>query len=669
MKKKPTYKSLLQRVDELETTLSKKGYCEDEIRETEEFMFNVLESIQDGISILNPDLTIRHVNGVMKKWHAAQLPLEGKKCFQCYQNLETPCDPCPTIKSLETGQTQMAVINGPLGDKTKWLEVCCYPITHPKTKKITGIVEFIRDITQYKEMQNALEASRERTRLTFNAIDDAIFLHPYCEGGFDLFTDVNETACRRYGYTRNEFLKLSALDITVPSDAKDHSSVGHRERLKSEGQLIFETTHINKSGDPFPVEINSTIIELEDQPMILAVARDITHRKAMETERKKIRKIAAEQSKLALIGRVAGKIAHDFNNILGIIMGNVELSLMGCNDAETKKRLNLVFEQTNRGRNLTRNLVAFAKDNEPKQKHFRLNEKVELILNMLKKDLKKIDLIRIDQAGVPDLLADPGMIEHALINLAQNAIHAVSLSEAPKISIRTYVENNYICLDIEDNGCGIPKEHLNHIYDPSFTLKGSQDLTYSYQNNIKGTGYGLSNVKKYIELHLGKILIESEFGSGTKLTIKLPVVKNKLAAHEKKEVANQKLLQNKFILLVEDEPYISEVQKRILTLKPCNHKVEIAIDGHTAIELFDKNQYDLVSLDYILPGTITGMDIYHHIRKTNKNVPILFSSGNLEFLESIKELKEKDKWVDHVSKPCRNKDYISSINMLLEKSL
>jgi two-component system, cell cycle sensor histidine kinase and response regulator CckA len=87
------------------------------------------------------------------------------------------------------------------------------------------------------------------------------------------------------------------------------------------------------------------------------------------------------------------------------------------------------------------------------------------------------------------------------------------------------------------------------------------------------------------------------------------------------------------------------------------------------MDLFKRNEYDLISLDYILPGKINGMDVYDHIRETNKTIPILFISGNIEFLESIKDLKQKDDNIDHLSKPCQNKDYVNGINKLLEKTL
>jgi len=118
---------------------------------------------------------------------------------------------------------------------------------------------------------------------------------------------------------------------------------------------------------------------------------------------------------------------------------------------------------------------------------------------------------------------------------------------------------------------------------------------------------------------------------------------------------------------VEDEQSLSDVQYRVLTQDPCNHKVDIAINGQVAMDLFDRNEYDFVSLDYVLPGGINGIDVYNHIRQTNQTIPILFISGNIEFLESIKELQQKDDNIDHRSKPCQNKDYVNSINGLLGK--
>jgi signal transduction histidine kinase/CheY-like chemotaxis protein len=441
------------------------------------------------------------------------------------------------------------------------------------------------------------------------------------------------------------------------------------ERLyrSKESTSSVERDLIRKNGEKLTVILNSDF-DYQDGKLTGAriVVHDITRLKKAETEKIKAQKFAEEQKKLALVGRIAGKMAHDFNNILGIIMGNTELLLMDCKDDLAKKTLELIFSQTMRGKNLTKNLVAFARDQEPRQEFFRINEKIDLVLSLLKKDLEGIEIIVENEPNLPDLLADPGMIEHALVNLIQNSIHAVGMAEHPRISIRTTRHDGDICFEIRDNGCGIPREHLESIYEPSFTLKGGKDVTGSYRTSIRGTGYGMANVKKYIEQHRGTISLESTFGSGTRFTILLPVVQKELTPLEKEKLQQKKTHFNRNILLVEDEQDISGVQQQILTQPPCSHRVDIAQTGQAAVDLFGKNRYDLVSLDYALPGKMNGMDVYHHIRSIDSSIPILFISGNIEFLESIKELKQHDPHIDHLSKPCRNIEYISRIDKLFE---
>jgi PAS domain S-box-containing protein len=405
-------------------------------------------------------------------------------------------------------------------------------------------------------------------------------------------------------------------------------------------------------------------IVLGGKTLLAGYTIDITERNQAETEKLMAQKITDENRKQALIGRIAGKMAHDFNNILGIIMGNAELALIDCPDHQTKKKLDLIYNQTIRGKNLTKNLVAFAKDQEPKQEFFSIGEKIDLVLNLLKKDLDGINVIRQYSHGIPELLADPGMIEHAIVNLVQNSIHAVSLVERPQIIVRIYHQGEFIFFEIEDNGCGIPSEFLGGIYEPSFTLKGSKDKNGMYKPGIKGTGYGMSNVKRYIEQHKGNISIHSELQKGTNVTIKLPVIKKELTDEEIKDVKKEKIYFEKHILLVEDEQAISDIQYSILTHDPCNHRVDVANTGQMAIDLLKRNQYDLISLDYVLPGNFNGMDVYHHIRERNNAVPVLFISGNIEFLESIKDLKQKDPYIDHLSKPCKNIDYVNGVNKL-----
>lgn len=396
--------------------------------------------------------------------------------------------------------------------------------------------------------------------------------------------------------------------------------------------------------------------------------KDMIRLREAEAEKIKNQKIAAEHKKLTLISRIAGKMAHDFNNVLGVIMGNTEILMLESGDASVRERLGHILDQTIRGKHLTKNLVAFAKDQEPRPRFLDLNKQITDVVNLMKNDLAGIDVSMDLGEGLPELMADPGMIEHTLANLLQNAIHAVSMVTSPKIIIRSFTDDTRLCFEIEDTGCGIPAEHMEEIYEPAFTLKGSRDLTDSYAPDIKGTGYGLANVQKYIRQHNGEIHVKSASGAGTTVTVRLPIVENKLTAKGLTRMTGPGMVSQKKILLVEDEARISDIQLRILTRPPCCHTVDLAVNAREAITVFDTKKYDLVSLDYILAGKRTGMDIYHHIRKRDKTVPVLFTSGNIEFLESTKALKQEDARVDHLSKPCQNRDYINRINLLIETS-
>lgn len=553
-----------------------------------------------------------------------------------------------------------------------WIRTKTNPIS--EDGKVIKVVGSFMDITERKQADELL---KEKTKFLDQIIEtSALSMWISDEKGTAIKTN---PACREFfGATEEEVVGKYNLFQDSVIEKKGFMPVVKGVFKKGRpASFVIDydfgaVNHVNvKNATHKTIKTVLTPVLDSDKKVsnVIVQAIDLTEIKQSEEEKIKINKILADHEKLSLVGQVAGKMAHDFNNVLGIIMGNTELSILDCKDDQTKKTLELIYEQTIRGKNLTKNLVAFAKDQEPKQEFFSIHEKIDIVTNLLQKDLEGIELIKENKPGVPDLLADPGMIEHALINLIQNSIHAISKVEHPQIIMRTYCFEDEVCFEIEDNGCGIPKEYMESIFEPSFTLKGNKDVTGSYESNIRGTGYGMSNVKKYIELHMGTILSESKMGSGTKFIICLPVIKKELSKEEKIEIQKEITYFEKYILLVEDEIAISDIQYNVLTQEPGNHKVDTANNGKAAMDLFDRNEYDFISLDFILPGKINGMDLYNHIRETNKIIPILFISGNIEFLESIKNLKQKDANIDHLSKPCPNKEYLRSINKLIEKSI
>ncbi len=180
------------------------------------------------------------------------------------------------------------------------------------------------------------------------------------------------------------------------------------------------------------------------------------------------------------------------------------------------------MEQSQRGQMLTQKLVTFAKDQDPKKQWLNVNRKIDQVLNLLKTELTEIELKKDYAADLPELMADPGMIEQTLINILQNAIHALGFEPAPRLVVKTELNPEQLCIKISDNGCGIPQKHHGDIYTPSFTLKGSRDVLGAYKPIIKGTGYGMASVKKCIDKHDGQISFTSSPGTGTSFNLSFP---------------------------------------------------------------------------------------------------------------------------------------------------
>ena len=345
---------------------------------------------------------------------------------------------------------------------------------------------------QRKKMVTKLRESEQKFRITADLLPI-----PLCE--YDLshrITYANQAAAVWFGYKNNTLTSGICLpDLFLKTD---------HQRLMS---LITSFPQEHKPGSSEFVLLKKDDTRIWGQITTGPVLKDkhliggricfvdLSERKSAE----RASLFAAEQEKYALVGQVAGKMAHDFNNILGAIMGNAELSLMDCREEETLASLEIIFQQTKRGQILTQNLVAFAKDQEPREERFNLNLKIDLVLSLLKKELSRIHLTKIFDPDLPDIFADSGMIEQALVNIIQNSIHAMSLEFYPKLILKTAQESGNVIIEITDNGCGIPDKHQKDIYTPSFTLKGSKDETGVYKADIKGTGYGMANVKKCME--------------------------------------------------------------------------------------------------------------------------------------------------------------------------
>ena len=534
---------------------------------------------------------------------------------------------------------------------------------------IIGLVAISRDVTKIKETEEELKKKWELLQNIINIVPDSI----YVKDTKSRFIIGNQACLKNMGVKKINAI-IGKTDFDFSPKPLVQSWFDDEQKIFRTGKPIINNDYEYTTEDgkkeysliskiPYK-DSNGKIIGL------VGIGHDITEHQKEHERLLKAQKHAAEQEKLGLVGQIAGKMAHDFNNILAIIKGNAQMELLNDNlNDEIEKTLEIIVTASDKGKNLTKNLVAFAKDQEPKLSYFKLNDKISLVLTLLQNDMESIEIIRDYDPKLDNLLADTGMLEHALVNLIQNSIHAMSLTENPRLILKTYSKNKNICFEIIDNGCGIPEEYRNKIFHPSVTLKGSHDSSGAYKNNIKGTGYGLSNIKKYIEKHKGSISLKSKINQGTTFTISLPIFKEKLSKEEIKSIKIKQPLTatGKRVLLVEDEIALSHMEYTMLT-KHLKHDVDVVSEGKIAIDYFNKNVYDVISLDYMLPD-IDGMEVYEKIRKINKTIPIIFVSGNLQFLESTHKMKENDKYLDYISKPFDNTEYLDRINEWLIKTV
>ncbi len=288
MSKKPTYEELDRRVRELERTAAKHKLVEKALRESERLLNDVFDSIQDGISVLNRDLTIRMVNGVMKKWYEQNLPLEGKKCHLCYHNRNEPCDPCPTIRCIQSGRAEREIVPGLPGSPVEWIELFSYPMKEQGTDEVTGVVEFVRDITERKHAKDALTESEERYRFLTDNVKDVIWTRD-----MDLnLTYVSPSVFEQQGYTVEEALARSPEDAWTPDSfrrnveiLKEELEIEKRKPKDMSRSRTIETEVRCKDGSTIWTEAKISFLRNPNgEPNgIIGITRDITQRKQMET--------------------------------------------------------------------------------------------------------------------------------------------------------------------------------------------------------------------------------------------------------------------------------------------------------------------------------------------------------------------------------------------------
>lgn len=489
-------------------------------------------------------------------------------------------------------------------------------------------LNYVVDITESKLAERDLMEREETFRaLAENSIDvimrfDRGYRHLY----------VNPIAERITGIPRDLFI------------GKTHEELGFPEELCKlwEGNLekVFKTGEICRIEFQMPdgTWIDWLLMpEFDENKNVKAVitsARDITERKLAEEQQRKLQEQLAQANKMESVGRLAGGVAHDFNNMLGVILGNTELALQSLKgDDPVYDDLVEIKKAAERSAELTRQLLAFARRQTAAPRVLDLNETVSGMLNMLRRLIGENIELRWEPGDIPVYVKlDPAQVDQALANLCVNARDAIA--GIGKISIRTkgmeidrnenpgnsgsadFPEGKYVMLEVEDNGCGMDKNVLDNLFEPFFTTKGAG----------QGTGLGLATVYGIVKQNDGFIKVESEPGKGTAIKLFLPAYEGEMVSAASASFVTAQDKSDETILLVEDE--ISILNVTVKMLESQGYKVLSAFSPAEALRLAGENagEISLLMTDVIMPE-MNGQELSKSILSINPGIKVLFISG------------------------------------------
>lgn len=414
-----------------------------------------------------------------------------------------------------------------------------------------------------------------------------------------------------------------------------------------------------------------TTFDSDGNPLIsIGTVQDITALKLAEDERKQLQDQLYQSQKMEAVGQLAGGVAHDFNNMLGVILGHTEELLTDITRENSLYESILELkEAAERSADLTRQLLAFSRQEAIAPQYLDLNKTIKGMLNMLKRLIgENIRIHWKPAAGDASVFMDPGQIDQILANLCVNARDAIGdtgdvtiktdviLADIPFCQKHSIVPGNYVLVSVIDSGSGMDEDTRVKIFEPFFTTKEVG----------KGTGLGLSTVYGIVQQNGGIIEVESAPGKGTAITIYIPyqISLAPSAPLTVEKPAESELTGDETILLVEDEKMLLSTLTKLL--KRNGYHVIGTESPEEALELADQHRgkIDLLVTDVIMPG-LNGRELAGALKENNHNLKMLYMSGYTSTV--ITDHGVLNEGVNFIQKPFRFDDLLLKVKQSLSK--
>ena len=479
----------------------------------------------------------------------------------------------------------------------------------------------VEDITKRKRAEETLQRQKEEQQL-INSIADAVIVID--EQG--LIQTFSKSAEAMFGYSVDK-IKGRPVNMLMPeSDAKKHDKYLSDYIASDISRLIGAPREVNgkrKSGEVFPIRLSVAELPRSAKGLrrFIGACHDMTFEKQQEEQLRRSQKMDA-------LGKLTGGIAHDYNNMLGVVIGYAQLLKDALNDEpELSQYVYEIQHASERGSTLSRKLLGFSRNTQPQADCVDVNEMLLAERDMLQKTLTPRVNLELDlvESSWP-IYVNSGEFEDAILNLCINAMQAMTsggkliistsnqtlnFKEASKFKLNS---GEYLLVTATDTGIGIDTNDLSYIFDPFFTTKGES-----------GIGLGLSMVYGFVQRSAGAIVVESEKGYGSQFKLYFP--RYDQSSPKKPEVKTYsigKLKGNEKILVVDDEIAMVNLCKEILTAN--GYHVLTANNAAEALEVLKNNTVEMLISDVIMPG-MDGYQLAAKTRELNSNIKILLISG------------------------------------------